>query len=168
MKINKGERVMKSVRNMSTHSLAAKMIKAELKKLFPKTKFSVRSQEYTGATAVDVDWFDGPSIPVIEEIIKKYTKGDSDGKANGYPQVRYASTRRDITASLCGEVFELIKSVDPVLAHAEDLYSGMTPDQAFQIDGPSPYLYIIRRLRQMDLTNGFKVEDFLNKSSDQS
>lgn len=163
---------MKVTKNMSTHALAAKMIKADLKKLFPKIKFSVKSHEYTGSTAIDVDWFDGPSIPAIDGGIRKYKRGDPDGKANGYPQVSYTSTRRDISKSLCEEVFDLIRGIDPVLAHAESLHSGMTPNQVFQVDGPTPYGYIITRLRQMDLTDGFKVEEyqtlFLNKESGQN
>jgi Large polyvalent protein associated domain 29 len=152
--------VMKNERNMSTHALAAKMIRQELKKLFPNTKFSVTSKEHAVATAVDVDWFDGPNIPIIEGVIEKYTKGNSDGKINGFPQVKYASTRRDITMPLCEKAFKLIRGIDPVLAHSESLHSGMTADQIFQTDGPTPYRYIMTRIREMDLTNGFKVEDY--------
>ncbi|MEY0608228.1 LPD29 domain-containing protein [Providencia rettgeri] len=49
--------------------IVGKNIRAELKKHFPKTKFSVRKQYYS---SYHVTWTDGPTVDEVESIIKKY------------------------------------------------------------------------------------------------
>ncbi|WP_272689481.1 LPD29 domain-containing protein [Providencia sp. PROV033] len=49
--------------------IVGKNIRAELKKYFPKTKFSVRKQYYS---SYHVTWTDGPTVDEVESIIKKY------------------------------------------------------------------------------------------------
>ncbi|MEX6285660.1 LPD29 domain-containing protein [Providencia hangzhouensis] len=49
--------------------IVGKNIRAELKKHFPKTKFSVRKQYYS---TYHVSWTDGPTVDEVESIINKY------------------------------------------------------------------------------------------------
>ncbi|EOE1546039.1 LPD29 domain-containing protein [Providencia rettgeri] len=49
--------------------IVGKNIRAELKKYFPKTKFSVRKQYYS---FYYVSWTDGPTVDEVDSIVKKY------------------------------------------------------------------------------------------------
>lgn len=66
-------------RELSGAALTAKVIRGELKKLFPSTKFSVRSSYFSMGNAVDVSWEDGPSAEMVDKIIKKYECMGFDG-----------------------------------------------------------------------------------------
>lgn len=87
------------------HALAAKKIKAELKKAFPSTKFRVVSSSYSMGTSVDVHWADGPTQKEVEKISKKYQYGHFDGMSDTYemdnknanlPQAKYVHGHRTI------------------------------------------------------------------------
>lgn len=54
----------------------AKKIKKELKKAFPKIKFSVTSNKYAGGSSVYVKWIDGPMDEEVKSITNKF-KGAS-------------------------------------------------------------------------------------------
>ena len=91
---------------MTDHAKAAKMIKAELKKAFPKTVFSVRSKGFAGGDAVHIDWTDGPTNDQVRNITDKYQYGHFDGMQDLYeysnnrtdiPQAKYVQVRRDIS-----------------------------------------------------------------------
>lgn len=49
--------------------IVGKNIRTELKKHFPKTKFSVRKQYYS---SYHISWTDGPTVEEVESIVKKY------------------------------------------------------------------------------------------------
>ncbi|WP_272572740.1 LPD29 domain-containing protein [Providencia sp. PROV258] len=49
--------------------IVGKNIRAELKKHFPKTKFSVRKQHHS---TYHISWADGPTVDEVESIINKY------------------------------------------------------------------------------------------------
>ena len=49
--------------------IVGKNIRADLKKHFPKTKFSVRKQYYS---SYYVSWTDGPTVDEVDSIVKKY------------------------------------------------------------------------------------------------
>ena len=49
--------------------IVGKNIRAELKKHFPKTKFSVRKQHHS---TYHISWTDGPTVDEVESIINKY------------------------------------------------------------------------------------------------
>lgn len=55
--------------------IVGKNIRADLKKHFPKTKFSVRMRHYT---AYYVSWTDGPTSEQIESLLNKYKTGCFD------------------------------------------------------------------------------------------
>ncbi|MTC74209.1 hypothetical protein GKR75_08020 [Providencia sp. wls1919] len=55
--------------------IVGKNIRADLKKHFPKTKFSVRMRHYT---SYYISWEDGVTVKEVEEILKKYKTGCFD------------------------------------------------------------------------------------------
>nr|WP_181375488.1 LPD29 domain-containing protein [Pectobacterium carotovorum]ALG88503.1 Hypothetical protein [Pectobacterium carotovorum] len=65
--------------------IVGKNIRAELKKHFPKTKFSVRKQYYS---TYHVSWTDGPTVDEVESIINKYETSRFDS----YTDYHYSET----------------------------------------------------------------------------
>lgn len=65
--------------------IVGKNIRAELKKHFPKTKFSVRKQYYS---SYHVNWTDGPTVEEVESIINKYKTSRFDS----YTDYHYSET----------------------------------------------------------------------------
>jgi hypothetical protein len=57
----------------------AKLVRAALKKAFPKTKFSVRSDVYAGGASIDVSWTDGPCTKAVEPVAQQFHGGKFDG-----------------------------------------------------------------------------------------
>jgi hypothetical protein len=57
----------------------AKLVRAALKKSFPKTKFSVRSDSYAGGASIRINWVDGPRVAEVDSIAQQYKGGDFDG-----------------------------------------------------------------------------------------
>lgn len=64
--------------------LAARNIRTELKRAFPKTKFSVRSESFSMGNAIDISWTDGPTTKQVEAITNKYESGTFDGMTDCY------------------------------------------------------------------------------------
>nr|WP_282563896.1 LPD29 domain-containing protein [Providencia alcalifaciens] len=52
--------------------MVGKNIRADLKKHFPKTKFSVRMRHYT---SYYISWNDGPTVDNVDSILMKYKTG---------------------------------------------------------------------------------------------
>lgn len=67
----------------------AKLVRARLKKTFPKTKFSVRSDSYSGGGSVNVKWTDGPAETLVESIVSSYAGGRFDGSIDMKISVRH-------------------------------------------------------------------------------
>ena len=84
----------------------SKNIRRELKDAFPKTKFSVRSQSFSGGDDINISWTDGPTTEEVEKITGKYQEGYFNGmediyeysKTNVWPDVfggaKYVMTNR--------------------------------------------------------------------------
>lgn len=64
--------------------VAAKNIRAELKRAFPAVTFSVRTSKYSGGNSIDVSWTDGPATKQVEAITGKYAGGSFDGMTDCY------------------------------------------------------------------------------------
>jgi len=77
----------------SSHAAASAAIRQELKKAFPHTNFSVRSESYAGGDSVRVSWDDGPTSAEVEAISGKYQYGSFDGMEDIY---KYTNSRDDI------------------------------------------------------------------------
>ena len=92
--------------------VAAKNIRIELKRIYPKTKFSVKTSIYSMGNNVTVSWTDGPTSAQVETIINKYEAGTFDGQTDSYDyhdsawtdafgRAKYVSTtRKDSDAAI--------------------------------------------------------------------
>lgn len=70
----------------------AKLIRVQLKKHFPKTKFRVRCDQYSMGSSIDIYWTDGPTKKKVDEIVKPFCGGAFDGMID----LKY-----NVTAWLC-------------------------------------------------------------------
>ena len=61
------------------HSDRAKLVRTALKAKWPKVKFSVTSQTYSGGGTVRVRWFDGPTGKQVERIAGQFETKGFDG-----------------------------------------------------------------------------------------
>lgn len=59
-------------------------LKVELREAFPDTKFSVRSESYSGGDSIHVAWTDGPTEEAVEKIADKYQEGNFNGMEDIY------------------------------------------------------------------------------------
>lgn len=57
----------------------AKLIRKDLKRVFPTIKFSVRTSRYAGGSSIDVYWTDGPTTKQVDRLIKHYAGSSFDG-----------------------------------------------------------------------------------------
>ena len=101
----------------STHSQAAKQIKAELKAAFPTVKFSVKSDIFTGGDAVRISYQDGPTTKQVNDIVGKFQGGsfnsmediyEYDNRNEFLPQVKYVQVRRDKSEEKKAVIMEMI------------------------------------------------------------
>lgn len=89
---------------------ASKNIRIELKRLFPKTKFSVTTDRFAGGDAIRIRWVDGPTTEAVEQVSHKYEAGSFDGSCDLYTyndtqwteafgDAKYITTTRDFSDS---------------------------------------------------------------------
>jgi hypothetical protein len=57
----------------------AKLVRQTLKRAFPTTKFSVRSDEYSMGASIRVRWTDGASLEAVENIAHEFNGTGFDG-----------------------------------------------------------------------------------------
>src|SRR5712664_1297342 len=65
-------------RELSSVAAAAAEIRAGLKKAFPGVKFSVRSDNYSMGSSINVKWVDGPTPKAVEKIAHAHERIDRD------------------------------------------------------------------------------------------
>ncbi len=157
-----------STKQMSNHAHAAKLIRAELKKAFPLTKFSVTSESYSMGNSIRIHWNNGPTTNAVKEISKKYQEGHFDGMTDCYeysntrkdiPQVMFINVTRTITENIYLQAIEELKKKWPFLnGMALDDY--INPD--LKIPGLSPRNFAYQHICVLDLTNGLDLK-MLNK-----
>lgn len=96
----------KKERRLSQAALAAKEIRAILKKEFPGVKFSVNSSSYSGGNSIRIKWIDGPLAEKVEALVGKYEYGHFNGmedlyefsnSIDGLPQVKFLFCERSIS-----------------------------------------------------------------------
>jgi hypothetical protein len=63
----------------SSHALGAANLKTELARTFPGTRFSVKSESYSGGDSIRIRWELGPTSREVEAISQKYCQGSFDG-----------------------------------------------------------------------------------------
>ena len=102
----KAEQKQRNKGHKSSHAHAAQQIREKLKAAFPDVKFSVTSDSYSGGNSVHVEWKDGPTSSMVEDISGAYQYGDFDGMTDSYnysnsrddiPQVKYVQERREMS-----------------------------------------------------------------------
>lgn len=57
----------------------AKLIRVQLKKHFPTTKFWVTSETYSGGASIDIHWIDGPTDSQVKAITNPFSGAGFDG-----------------------------------------------------------------------------------------
>jgi len=57
---------------LSSIAIKAKKMRKELKETFPGVKFTVRSDNFSGGSSIDVSWVDFPSVKAVRERTSKY------------------------------------------------------------------------------------------------
>jgi len=72
------------VGEFGTRITATKNIRIELKRRFPKVKFSIKSESFAGGDAIRVGWTDGPTNEEVEQTTSKYSAGSFDGSQDLY------------------------------------------------------------------------------------
>ncbi|MDD4588844.1 MAG: hypothetical protein PHG06_00245 [Parabacteroides sp.] len=84
----------------------AKHIRTELKAMFPRTKFSIRSSSYSMGTDVHIKWTDGPTEEAVQNVIECLTEDlkrsydiDLDTQYNGI----------SLTRNISDEAWNLVK-----------------------------------------------------------
>jgi hypothetical protein len=96
----------KNNKRLSGHAATAKAIREELKKAFPKIKFSVKSESFSMGNSVHINWFDGLTTKEVESITNKYQYGHFNGMEDIYentnsrddiPQAKYVSCSRSMS-----------------------------------------------------------------------
>jgi len=102
----KAEQKERNKGHKSSHAAAAQQIREKLKAAFPDVKFSVTSESYSGGNSVHVEWTDGPTTSMVENISGAYQYGHFDGMTDSYdysnsrddiPQVKYVQERRTMS-----------------------------------------------------------------------
>ncbi len=83
----------KSSKTLSPHAAAAKMIRQDLKRHFPKTTFRVTTKSYSGGDHVRIRWTDGPTDKQVSALVSRYEYGHFDGMTDMY---EYSNSRDDI------------------------------------------------------------------------
>jgi hypothetical protein len=74
----------------------AKLIRAELRREFPHTKFSVRSSSYAGGCSIDIKWQDGPTEPEVNAI----TGGFAGARFNGMVDMKELNEPVEVNGQL--------------------------------------------------------------------
>lgn len=102
----KAEQKERNKGHKSSHAHAAQQIREKLKAAFPEVKFSVTSDSYSGGNSVHVEWKDGPTTSMVEDISGAYQYGSFDGMTDCYnytnsrddiPQVKYVQEQRTMS-----------------------------------------------------------------------
>jgi|GEM_PF-1316993 len=147
------------VKYVQDHVKAAKMIRQELKKAFPSTKFSVTSSLFSMGNSVSISWTNGPTTASVKAITDKYQYGHFDGMTDCYeysnsrkdiPQSKFVQASREITKDIYETAFCLAKSYFKCCEECLNLDS--------RINDGSPYYTTVRQflnpyIWKTDLTN---------------
>jgi hypothetical protein len=57
----------------------AKLVKKRLKEKFPGSKFSVRSDKYSGGASLNIWWLDGPTTDMVNAVVGVFRGAGFDG-----------------------------------------------------------------------------------------
>ncbi len=128
-----------------------RIVKSELKKAFPKVKFSVTSSY----NHINVSWTNGVTVKMVEEITSKYKLGRFDGMTDSYeysnrrtdvPQVDYVFLNRTISDDIYEAKFNEYKKYYSEWEDLNDMY-----DNTIHMQGYCPRGFIRRQLSEVCL-----------------
>lgn len=101
------------------HKICGANIRTELKRHFPRVKFSVRYESFSGGDAFRVSWTDGPTARQVDAVVKKYADMHPDSYSMGdfwdcepsifnnlYGSVGYVTTSRIISEEAVTRVMD--------------------------------------------------------------
>jgi hypothetical protein len=108
----------------SRYRVAAENIRRELKRRFPKTKFKVTSESYSGGNSINVHWTDGPTGTQVEEITERHKQGSF----NGYEDI-YECDRDNVFGELFGVSKYVFCNRDWTLEGIRKAYDKLYPGQ---------------------------------------
>lgn len=108
----------------------AKLVRRDLKSAFAGTKFSVRTNKYSGGSSIDVTWTDGPTTAQVDALVSHYCGASFDGMTdmknyhdtavvgeNGPEVVHYGNdyifTNREFSTEGIDRVIEQIAADNP-------------------------------------------------------
>lgn len=132
----------------SDHKTVGANIRAELKRNFPTTKFSVRYKSFSGGDEYSITWQDGPTTKQVDAIVQKYQDMHPDAYSCGdywdyepsefnhlYGGVSYVMTSRTISAE--------------ALSKTKERFADLTEENMVQynygIEGANSYAYTYAR-----------------------
>ena len=98
---------------MKTKSaILANQLKAELRTAFPGMKFSVKSDNFSMGSSIDIRWIDGPTVKDVKEITDKFEDISYDSYTGEILSGgnRYVSCIRDFSDETRRSVFDELKS----------------------------------------------------------
>lgn len=98
----------------------AKLVRLALAKNFPNTKFSVRSESYSGGASINISWTDGERAKVVEAVAKGFEGRSFDGMND---------------LATCQDSW-LLPDGEADLAYRPESYGGSKP--GFVSDAPHP------------------------------
>jgi len=81
------------MKNKTQVAQASQQIRKILKKEFPKTKFSVKSSNYSMGDSINISWVDGVAERKVEKLINYFQYGEFNGMEDIY---EYTNRREDI------------------------------------------------------------------------
>ena len=149
-------------KKMGEHALCAKAIKKELKQVFPETKFSVKSDSFSMGNSVNVQWENGPTVPQVNEIVKKYEYShyntvedihEINNRRTDIPQAKYISTCRNIGIEIYEVIFEHLKQTNSNFENIKSVNE--SNDSLMKNLGVwTAKNYIYRIIHKFDLSNG--------------
>jgi hypothetical protein len=126
------------MKTKTSQAKAAACVRAELKKAFPNTKFSVTSDSGANTSSVDIRWANGPTCEQVKAYSKKYQYGHFDGMVDMYeysntnadiPQAKFVFAQRELTEDIKLQIAQLV---------ADDF--GLTkPDTVEELGDNVPY-----------------------------
>jgi hypothetical protein len=112
-------------RVLSGAALTAKVIRQELKKVFPGVKFSVTSSIFSGGDSVHIRWTDGPESKLVDRITKKYQSFSGMDYSGDYATFKsvdreelkcegadYIIPSRDVSDARIAEIVEAMRKTD--------------------------------------------------------
>lgn len=101
------------MRTLSPAAEASKLIRKDLKKKYPKIKFSVRCQNYSMGDNVDVNYTNGVPSEEINTLLAKYQYGhfnsmediyEHSNRIEGLPQTKHLFVRREVDPEMKQQV----------------------------------------------------------------